>query len=67
MLIQEFIDFYSEAYKSFGLLSDSVLRNNAEYLEGFAHGGGDGNEKILAISNNLRDVAHMLSVLKQKA
>jgi len=65
MLIQEFIDFYSEAYKSFDLLSSSVLHNNAEYLEGFAHCCG--NEKILAISNNLHDVAHMLSVLKQKS
>ncbi len=67
MELQEFIDFYSEAYRSFGLFSDSILRSNAEYLEGYAHGRGDGNEKLLEISKNLRDVAHVLSVLKQKA
>jgi len=66
MEIQEFIDFYSGAYKSFGLFSSDVLRGNAEYLEGFANGSGD-NEKLLAISNNLREVSHMLSILKQKA
>ena len=66
MEIQEFIDFYSDAYKNFDLLSPEVLRNHASYLEGFIDSNGK-NKRVANIVKALRDVAHMISVLKSRA
>ena len=66
MEIQEFIDFYSDAYENFDLLSPEVLRNHASYLEGFIDGNGK-NKRVANIVKDLRDVAHMIFMLKSRA
>jgi len=65
MELTEFINFYSNAYKSFNLLSPDCMRENAAFLEGYA--AAQPNDKMENIAKTLRDAAHMITVLKEKA
>ena len=66
MEIKDFIEFYSDVYRSFNFL-ERILYSDTEYMEGFFAGGGSKNDRLLQIATNIKDAAHVMSVLKSKA
>lgn len=65
MTVNEFIDFYRDAYGTNKIPSSNLLQSSAAYLRGYAAGGG-GNEEMEQIGSTLSNIAHLIMTLYTK-